>query len=89
MSDLTKNAATGADLIDLFIQLVELPPNLSMGRVAIYCNRTVRSFMRRQMNNKSNSHVTPGEIGGKRVVMFDEIPIRRVDSILNNEARVV
>lgn len=42
VSDLTKNAASGADLIDLMAQAVELIPNLGMGRPVFYMPRTIR-----------------------------------------------
>jgi hypothetical protein len=88
VSDLTKNAASGADLIDLIVQAIELIPNLGMGRAAIYCNRKVRSFLRRQITNKSNVNLTLEQVAGKKVLAFDGIPVRRTDAILNTEAVV-
>ena len=52
VSDLTKNAASGADLIDLMTQALELVPNIGMGRPAFYMPRKIRSFLRRQITNK-------------------------------------
>jgi hypothetical protein len=89
VSDLTKNAATGADLIDLLVQAIELIPNLGMGRPVIYCNRTIKSFLRRQITNKENVNLTLDNVAGKKVLAFDSIPVRRVDAILNTEAEVV
>lgn len=86
---LTKNAATGADLIDLMIQALELVEDLKDGQPVFYCGRTVRSFLRRQMANKSNANLAWGELAGKKVMMFDEVPVRRVDAILSTEATVV
>ena len=88
VSDLTKNAASGADLIDLMVQALEIVPNLSLGRPVFYMNRTIRSFLRRQITNKSNVHLTMGEIAGKKVLMFAEVPVRKVDAILNTEAAI-
>lgn len=86
VSTLTKNAASGADLIDLMTQALEIVPNLSMGRAAFYCSRTVRSFLRRQITAKvASSTLTMEQVAGKRVVMFDGIPVRRSDAILNTE----
>jgi hypothetical protein len=85
--DLVKNATSGPDLIDLMTQACEQIPSLSMGRPAFYMNRTVRSFLRRQIMNKvANSTLTMDEVAGKKVVMFDGIPVRRCDSILSTEA---
>lgn len=89
VADLKKDAASGADLIDLIVQAIELLPVQSRGRVAIYCNRNIRSFLRRQIANKDNVNLTLENVGGKQVVSFDGIPVRRCDAILNTEARVV
>ena len=87
--DLLKNAQTGPDLVDLMTQAVELIPTLSMGRPAFYCNRTVRSFLRRQIVNKvAASTLTMEQVAGKHVTMFDGIPVRRCDSILNTESGI-
>jgi len=86
---LTKNAATGADLIDLMVQAIELLPNTRMGRPVFYVNRNVRSFLRRQIANKSNVWLNMEEVAGRKVMTFDGIPVKRVDAILNTEARVV
>lgn len=89
VNELTKDAsASSADLIDLMVQALELVPNLGMGRPAFYCNRTIKSFLRRQIVNKSNVHLAMSEIAGKRVLTFDEVPVRRCDAILNTEAAV-
>lgn len=88
VSNLTKDAATGSDLVDLMVQAMELVPNLSMGKSAFYVNRTVRSFLRRQMKNAKNVNLTLETVAGKRVLMFDEVPVRRCDSILLTEAAV-
>ena len=88
VSDLTKAAASGADLVDLIIQAIELVPNMGMGRPVIYCNKTIRSFLRRQIGNRSNVNLTLETVAGKKVVAFDGIPVRKVDAILNTEAVV-
>lgn len=86
---LTKNAASGADLIDLMVQAIEMLPNTRMGRPVFYVNRTIRSFLRRQMMNKSNVWLSMEEVAGKKVLAFDQLPVKRVDALLNTEARVV
>ncbi len=90
VSDLTKNGATGADLIDLMTQAVELIPNIGMGRPAFYMPRKLRSFLRRQITNKvAASTLTMEDVAGKKVVSFDGVPCRRTDALLLTEARVV
>lgn len=86
VSALTASGSTGSNLIDLMSQALELPPNLSMGTPVFYCNRDIKSYLRRQINNKSNLHLTLDQVADKHVVAFDSVPVRRVDSILNTES---
>lgn len=85
---LTKNAASGADLIDLLVQAREMMPEGADGisRLAFYCNKDVRSFLRRQLTNRSNVWLSMDEVAGKRVLTFDGVPVRRVDKIGNAES---
>jgi hypothetical protein len=85
---LTKDVSTGADLQDLLIQVAERLPNTN-GNPAIYVPATVRATLRRQLVNKKNGFLSWDEIGGRKVLNFDGIPIRRVDALNTNEARVV
>jgi len=87
--DLTADAATGPDLVDLMTQALEIVPSLQMGRPAFYMNRRTRSFLRRQIKNSvTNSTLTMDTVAGKRVMFFDEVPVRRVDSITNTESGI-
>lgn len=89
-SDLTKNAVTGADIIDLMTQAIEMIPNINSGRPVFYAPRRIRSFLRRQLVAKvGNSTLTMDEVAGRKVVAFDGIPVRRVDALAADEARVV
>jgi hypothetical protein len=90
MSDLTKNAATGADLIDLMSRALERIHSLNGVTPAFYVNRTIRSFLRRQTVNKvANSTLRYDEVGGKPALMFSEVPVRMTDALLETEARVI
>lgn len=90
VTDLTKNAATGGDIIDLMTQAQEMIHSLTGVQPAYYVNRTVRSFLRRQTVNKvAASTLMYDNVDGKPALMFGEIPVRRVDAIINTEARVV
>ena len=87
--DLTKDAKTGADLIDLMSDALERVPSLTMGRPVFYANRKALSFLRRQIANKvTNSTLTMETVAGKKVTHFDGIPVRRVDQLTNSEAAV-
>jgi hypothetical protein len=87
--NLTFDAATGPDLTDLMVQAMELVPSLQMGRPAFYMNRSTKTWLRRQIVNKTKaSTLSQDNIAGKHVMYFDGIPCRRVDSILLNEAGI-
>jgi hypothetical protein len=83
----TASAATQA-LITLMIQASERIPNFGMGRSAWYCNRTIREALRLGILNKIAGNLTWETVAGRRVMMFDDIPVRRTDAILNTEAAV-
>jgi hypothetical protein len=89
LSALTKNAATGADIIDLMVQAIELLDAPDAVKPVFYMPRKVRSFLRRQITNKSNVWLSMGDVAGRKALMFDDIPCRRVDAMLGNESRVV
>lgn len=86
--------SAAADIIKLMSRALDRIPNLSMGRPAFYMNRTVYSMLRIQALNKSqnvldinsglNQFGTPSSWN-----TFEGVPLRRVDQLLNTEARVV
>lgn len=87
--NLVKDAASGPDLTDLMAQAVELIPNKNGVRLSWYCNRGTRTWLRRQMTNKTkNSTLSIENMAGRMVLKFDEIPVRRVDQILYTEAGI-
>lgn len=88
VADLTKTASSGADLVDLIVQAIETIPNIWMGKPVIYANKTITSFLRRQIINKSNVHLNLEDVAGKKVLTFDNIPVKKCDAITNTEAIV-
>lgn len=103
VSDL--NTANAANLITLMTQMVYKPPimprgvapvqdsdaypRLEMGRSAFYCNRTLRTYLDLQAQNKTNVLLRMEEWEGHNVTTFRGIPIRTVDAITDSETRVV
>ena len=87
-STLTKNKSAGADLVDLLDQAVELLPDLRLGTPRIYMNKTIRSFLRRQIKNTTNVHLNLDDIAGRKVLTYDGIPVRRCDQLTNSEDAV-
>jgi hypothetical protein len=61
----------------------------NMGRVVIYCNRIIRTYLDLQAMNKTNVLLRLEEYNGKVVTTFRGLPIRTCDALLNNEAQVV
>lgn len=89
-SALTHDAATGANLPNLMFEATERVPSLQGVKFAFYMDRTIRTKLRQQIASAvSGSTLTTDMVGGKRVMAFDEIPVRRVDALLVDEARVV
>ena len=60
----------------------------NMGRVVIYCNRVIRTYLDLQAMNKTNVLLRLEEFNGKVVTTFRGIPVRTCDAILNNESQV-
>jgi len=64
--------------------------NARTPNTAFYMDRSLRQMWRKQMANKlSNSTLTEADVGGVRSPAFEDIPIRRVDALAVDEARVV
>lgn len=90
VSDLA--TATNCDeLIASMIKAAERIPTFSGSgtRFAWYCNRTVRQSLRIGILEKVANNLSWETVAGKRVMVFDDIPVRRVDAILNTEARII
>ena len=62
---------------------------VTMGQTAIYCNRTIRTWLDIQATNKTNVLLRMDQYDGKPVTMFRGVPVRTCDALLNTESRVV
>ena len=86
--------SSAADLVKLMSRALDRIPNFGMGRAAFYMNRTVYSMLRIQALNKSQNAIDVqqglNQFGTPQSwTQFEGVPLRRVDQILNTEARVV
>ena len=88
VTKLKKDASVGADLIDLMIDAEEKVPNLGMGRPVWYMNKTVRGFLRKQLNEGHKYQTAAGEEPGKITVDFNGTPVRRTDALIIGEQQV-
>lgn len=88
VSDLDTIANT-KNLINWMVMASERIPSFGKGRACWYVNRTIREKLRLGILERVSSNLSWETVEGKRVMTFDDIPVRRVDALLNTEARVV
>lgn len=86
----TLNSPNPPDIIGLMEQADEIIPN-DLGRRVFYMNRRVSRYLRRFVRKdvQAGGGLTFENFAGRRVMMFGNVPIRRVDALLNTEAQVV
>ena len=80
-------AGTGAEIINLMIKVSERLRG--SGRKVWYMHERVRTMLRIQMREDTNTNLTFETVEGKKVMMFDGIPIHISDKLLLTEARIV
>lgn len=85
----TDRANAQKALINLMIAASERIPSFGKGRACWYVNRTIREALRLGILDRISSNLSWETVEGKRVMTFDDIPVKRVDALLNTEARVV
>lgn len=82
-------AANTKNLINLMVQASERIPSFGKGRACWYVNRRIREKLRIGILEKIAGNLSWETVEGKRVMTFDDIPVRRTDALINTEARVV
>ena len=88
-STLTADASSGAILPNLMFEAMEIVPSLTMGRPVFYMSRDVRTIFRQQLAALTKTSTLSYEnVGGIKSMMFNEIPIRRVDKLAVDETRL-
>lgn len=88
VSNLT-GETSATDILKAMTIAVHKPPSLNGARWAMYMNNTVLTMLDIQAQNKTNVYLTVGNEEGNYKTAFRGIPLRRVDQMLNTEARVV
>ena len=89
----TQAASASTALVKLMARALYRIPNMAMGRAAFYMNRTVHSGMSIAALDKSQNVLSIQE-GLKQFgtaqsyLSFLGVPLRRVDALINSEARV-
>lgn len=79
----------GADLYELLGRAQERTPSNMNAKWCFYANRRVQEYLRLQAQNKKNVQISTEEVTGRRRTSVDGIPLRKSDSIINNEAALV
>lgn len=90
-SNLTADAASGADLLSKLVDAYYARPTVDLGKMAktfIYCNKTIAKFLHKQAQNKSNVNLSIDSPAGKPIVSFLDAPVRVCDNITVAEATV-
>ena len=77
------------NLLELMINATHTIKSLGGVKPVFYANRTINKMLDTQAMNKSNLHLNVGEEEGKRKMSLRGIPIKMVDALVENEARVV
>jgi hypothetical protein len=77
-----------AAILELLAAAVDKIPSSMGGRPAIYMNRTLKTMMRIQCMKQTNVYLTLGQEEGRSKLSFDGIPIRTVDMMQADEARI-
>ena len=87
VSDLTTVANT-KNLINWMVSASERIPALGKGRACWYVNRNIREKLRIGILEKITNNLSWETVEGKRVMTFDDIPVRRTDALINTETLV-
>lgn len=82
--------SSAADLIELMIKATHRIPNLNACTPAFYMNRTCFQMLdiQRRDDMISGGGLVYKEVDGKIIPTFREIPVRKVDQLLETEAQV-
>ena len=87
VSDLDTLANT-KNLVTWMTQASERVQSTGIGRPAFYVNKTIREKLRLGITEKIGNNLTWETVAGKRVMTFDDIPVRRCDAILKTESQI-
>ena len=90
MGALNAKATSGADLIDLLIDAVEMFPTTVGAGCAIYMNARLRTMLRKQIGRRENVNLQWETVAGRKVVTYDGIPVHKLpESILPTYTKAI
>lgn len=79
---------SGVALLEKMLSAIHTIQSLTGVKPVFYCNRTIHQMIDIQAMNKANLHLKAGEEEGRLKITLRGVPIRRVDALIENEARV-
>lgn len=89
VSDLSADITKLKALTSLMIRASERIRQQGVGRAAWYMTRNTRGMLRQAILERITTQLTWETVAGKRVMMWDGIPVRIHEQMLDTEARVV
>ena len=93
MSQTSDTADQSANLLKFLSIMIDRIPPSGRSRMVFYMNQQMRSYLRVKMMNKANTWLELGDwVQGRQLprpsLLFQGIPVRRVDALLNNELSI-
>ena len=85
---LTLTGASGPKLQDLMIQAVNTLESTTGVRPVFYVPRSLQAYMQRQLVEQKNPFMSWNEIGGRPILSFSGIPVKRTDVLNTNEVAI-
>ena len=86
---LIDGSTAAADLIDLMVSALYKLPNIARGyRKAFYVRPEILTALDKQTRKVSNLMLGYGDVFGKKILTFRDIPVREQESLLATEARI-
>lgn len=88
IANIDTTSLNNVDLVGHLVEAVERVHNLSAGRAVVYANRQIMTALRNQIRKTENVHLSLQDVAGKKVTHFDDIPMRRMDALVNTEKAI-
>jgi hypothetical protein len=86
----TVQVTDNCGMLEAYAEVDKALADMNAGRPAFYMDRTTRSWVRRQVAaGVQNSTLSMEDFGGKQILAYNGIPLRRVDALAADEARIV
>lgn len=86
---LIDGSTAAADLIDLMVSALYKLPKIARGyRKAFYVRPEILTALDKQTRKTANLMLGYGDVFGKRILTFRDIPVREQESLLATEARI-